>query len=174
MPIHFRSHILPSVFSAIKYLALFVVIYLLVNWWRQPVMPANPNLQLVDYQGLPVDVAAISHRSPVLVYFWGSWCGICAITSPKVNQLHQDGYPVVTIAVKSGDDDTLKRYLNQHGYQFVAVNDSDGQIFADWQGQVTPSFVILHKGKMTQGMTGIQPLWSLKLRLALHRYVPAW
>ncbi|MGO2624779.1 MAG: protein disulfide oxidoreductase, partial [Psychrobacter sp.] len=40
-------------------------------------------------------------------------------------------------------------------------------IFDDWQGQVTPSYVVLKDGEMTQGLTGIQPLWSLKLRLWL-------
>ena len=172
--INFRLSILPTLFGLLKYLLLFVVIYLLVNWWRQPVMPAQPNLHLMDYQGMPVDVSAISQNSPVLVYFWGSWCGVCAVTSPKVSQLHQDGYPVVSIAVKSGDDAELGQYLQQHHYEFSTINDSHGRIFADWQGQVTPSFVILHQGKMTQGMTGIQPLWSLKLRLMLHNYLPAW
>lgn len=167
-------HILPTLFTLLKYLLLFVVIYLLVNWWRQPVMPAHPNLQLVDYQGIPVDVDAISQKSPVLVYFWGSWCTVCAVTSPKINQLHLDGYSVVSIAVKSGSDGELNHYLKQHNYHFTTVNDNDGQIFADWQGQVTPSFAVLHQGKMTQGMTGIQPLWSLKLRLMLHDYLPTW
>lgn len=149
-------------------LLLFVVLYSVLSWWRQPVMPANPNLQLQDYQGQEVDIAALSTDTPVLVYFWGSWCGVCHITSPTINDLAATGaYPVVTVAIKSGDNQTLGQYLQTENLSFTTINDSDGRIFADWQGQVTPSYVIINEGKMTQGLTGIQPAWSLRLRLWL-------
>jgi len=73
----------------------------------------------------------------------------------------------VTIAIKSGSDQDLHSYLNEKSYTFTTINDQNGEIFADWQGQVTPSYIILKDSKMTQGLTGIQPLWSLKLRLWL-------
>lgn len=131
-------------------------------------MPAHPDLRLTDYQGQTVDIAAMSHESPVLVYFWGSWCGVCKITSPTVNSLAQSSpYPVVTIAVQSGGDKELGQYLNAHNFNFTTINDEAGEIFDTWQGQVTPSFVILKDGKMTQGLTGVQPEWSLRLRLWL-------
>ena len=78
-----------------------------------------------------------------------------------------DNYPVVTIAIKSGADQEIQSYLDEHNYSFTTVNDKEGAIFDDWQGQVTPSYVILKDGEMSQGLTGIQPLWSLKLRLWL-------
>lgn len=161
-----------KLFSAIKTLLLygvmFIVIYSVVNWWRQPVMPANPQLNLTDYHAQIVDLAKLSQDKPVLVYFWGTWCPICKTTSPAVNRLSRSSnYPVVTVAVKSGSNQELNGYLSQHNYRFTTINDEDGAIFNDWQGQVTPSFVILKDGKMTQGLTGIQPEWSLKLRLWL-------
>ena len=146
----------------------FVVIYMAINWWRQPVMPANPQLQLTDYQGQSVDLAAMSRDKPTLVYFWGTWCPVCRVTSPTIDKLTAaTNYPVVTIAIKSGSDEELHSYLTEHHYQFTTINDQEGEIFADWQGQVTPSYVVLKNGEMTQGLTGIQPLWSLKLRLWL-------
>ncbi|WP_296190442.1 MULTISPECIES: protein disulfide oxidoreductase [unclassified Psychrobacter] len=146
----------------------FVVIYMAINWWRQPVMPANPQLQLTDYQGQSVDLAAMSRDKPTLVYFWGTWCTVCRVTSPTIDKLAAaNNYPVVTIAIKSGSNQELHSYLTEHHYQFTTINDQVGEIFADWQGQVTPSYVVLKDGEMTQGLTGIQPLWSLKLRLWL-------
>ncbi|ERL55372.1 protein disulfide oxidoreductase [Psychrobacter aquaticus] len=158
-----------SVFKTILlYGLVFAVIYTAINWWRQPVMPANPQLQLTDYQGQTVDLAALSHEQPTLVYFWGTWCSICSITSPTIDKLAAaNNYPVVTIVIKSGSDQALQGYLNENTYDFTTINDQEGLIFADWQGQVTPSYVILKDGEMTQGLTGIQPLWSLKLRLWL-------
>ncbi|ALQ07182.1 MULTISPECIES: protein disulfide oxidoreductase [Pseudoalteromonas] len=154
--------------SVLVYGSIFFVIYTAVNWWRQPVMPANPQLQLTDYKGQNIDLAAMSQDKPTLVYFWGTWCSICSITSPAINELaNENNYPVVSIAIKSGSDQELHNYLNDHGYSFTTVNDQHSEIFTDWQGQVTPSYIILKDNKMTQGLTGIQPLWSLKLRLWL-------
>jgi len=163
-----KQKVLSLVKTVLIYGLMFAVIYTAVNWWRQPVMPANPQLQLTDYQGQMVDLAALSHEQPTLVYFWGTWCSICSFTSPTINKLAAtNNYSVVTIAVQSGSDQDLQSYLNEKGYSFTTVNDQEGLIFDDWQGQVTPSYVILKDGEMTQGLTGIQPLWSLKLRLWL-------
>ena len=154
--------------TILSYLLVFIIIYSVINWWRQPVMPANPQLELTDYQGQSVDINALSQKSPVLVYFWGSWCGVCKHTSPTINTLANEGnYPVVTIAVQSGDNSELGQYLQNKNFSFTTINDEDGAIFANWQGQVTPSYVILKDGEIKQGLTGIQPLWSLKLRLWL-------
>lgn len=154
--------------TTLLYGLIFIVIYTAVNWWRQPVMPANPQLQLTDYQGQSIDLAALSSDQPTLVYFWGTWCPICSVTSPTIDKLAAaNNYPVVTIAIKSGDNQQLQSYLNENNFDFTTINDQEGAIFADWQGQVTPSYVVLKDGQMTQGLTGIQPLWSLKLRLWL-------
>ena len=154
--------------TVLLYALMFIVIYTAINWWRQPVMPASPQLQLTDYQGQSIDLAALSHEQPTLIYFWGTWCSVCQVTSPTINKLAiANNYPVVTIAVQSGTDQELHRYLDESNYGFITINDQQGDIFHDWQGQVTPSYVVLKDGEMTQGLTGIQPLWSLKLRLWL-------
>lgn len=163
-----QKRLLSVLKTVLLYGIVFIVIYTAINWWRQPVMPANPQLQLTDYQGQAVDLAAMSTHQPTLVYFWGTWCPICRTTSPSVNTLAEaNNYPIVTIAIKSGTDQELQSYLTEHDYSFTTVNDQEGEIFADWKGQVTPSYVILKDGEMIQGLTGIQPLWSLKLRLWL-------
>ncbi len=158
--------------NVLLYGVVFLIIYTAINWWRQPIMPANPELQLSDYQDQVVDLAALSQDRPTLIYFWGTWCPVCSITSPTINKLAiADDYPIVTVAIQSGSNQELQRYLNEHDYSFMTVNDEEGEIFDGWQGQVTPSYVILKEGEMTQGLTGIQPLWSLKLRLWLSTHL---
>lgn len=154
--------------SLIVYFIIFIVIYSLVNWWRQPVMPANPTLQFITIDNQSIDLRYLSEQKPVLVYFWGSWCGICRQTSPSVNLLALSAdYPVITIAVNSGNKEEIQQYLIKNQWQFMTVNDIDGQIFANWQGKVTPSYVILQHGEMKQGLTGLHPAWELKLRMWL-------
>ena len=155
------------------YAIVFIAIYSVVNWWRQPTMPAMPFLQFSSIDHQPIDIQKMSHERPVLVYFWGSWCPICRQTSPSVNEIAKtDEFAVVSIAVQSGDNQEVAHYLQQHQWQFVTVNDREGDIFAAWQGQLTPSFVIIKNGKMVQGLTGIHPAWELKLRLRWLAYDP--
>ncbi|OPH39143.1 redoxin family protein [Moraxella equi] len=154
-----------TLLTALTYLVMFVVIYTAVNLWRSPVMPDSPKLVYQNSTGQVVDVVSQSYDTPVLVYFWGSWCGVCRTTSPNVQALHADGRDVLSVAVSSGDDNELLAYMNKHGYDFYTINDQHGAVFGEWGGQVTPSFVILDDGKVAQSFTGIAPLWLLKLRL---------
>lgn len=151
--------------SVIKYFALFIIIYTAVNLWRSPTLPDSPALSYTDRSGQVIDVIQKSHDTPILVYFWGTWCGVCRTTSPAVQALHADGTDVLTVAVSSGTDGELSAYMTRHGYTFTTINDTHGKTFSAWGGQVTPSFVILHDGKIAQGFTGIAPLWLLKARL---------
>lgn len=153
--------------KTVSYLLVFLLAYSVINWWRAPTMPHAPQLSYQDQYANTTDVIAQSYNTPILLYFWGTWCGICSLTTPHIQQLHADGTPIVSIAVKSASTEELSTYLRTHDYTFITINDLDGAIFDAWQGKVTPSFVILKDGKIQQSFTGITPLWLLKLRLHL-------
>lgn len=153
--------------EALKTIALFLIIYTLFNWWRQPTPPDTPVLMLTDTSGQSHDLTAISHNQPILVYFWASWCHICKHTTPSVLSL-AGTHPVMAVAVNSGDDRTVGAFLNQYQRpaQFYLVNDEHGAYFDTWQGQVTPSFAIIKDGKVVQRFVGLQPALLLKARMA--------
>lgn len=141
--------------SLLGYLVVFMVIYGAINWYRRPIMPAD----------FARDLPVIAPKdTPVLVYFWGSWCHICRTTTPKVNELAKT-HPVITVAVASGDKMQVADYMRTHGYGFRVINDPDGALFAKWGGQVTPSYVIIKNGEFEQGFVGLTPLWLLKVRM---------
>lgn len=121
---------------------LFIIIYTAVNYLRRPTPPA----QMPALTTLTGDRVSIEPNAPTLIYFWGTWCHICATTSPSVARLADSGYNVITVAVASGDDDTLKQYLDKKGYHFSVVNDDDGgnlcqiwrrgySLFCDFKGR---------------------------------------
>lgn len=153
--------------TIVSYLVIFLLIYGVINWWRAPTMPQTPQLLYQDRHANTTDVITQSHDTPILLYFWGTWCSVCTLTTPHIQTLHSDGAPIVSIAVKSASTAELSTYLTTHNYTFITINDLDGAIFNAWQGKVTPSFVILKDGKVQQSFTGITPLWLLKLRLYL-------
>lgn len=148
----------------LKYLLIFIVVYGAINYWRQATMPETPILHVQDIDHNSLDLIQLSHEQAVMIYFWGSWCHVCQHSTPNIQQLARET-PVITIAVQSGNDAEIRQYLQQYGYRFTTINDEDGILFQQWQGKVTPSYLILKDGKMQQSFVGLQPLWLLKLRM---------
>lgn len=108
-----------------------------------------------------------------MIYFWGSWCGICSLTSPAVDDIARD-YPdqVATVALSSGDRIAVQQYLTEKQYQFATVNDPQGQISRHWGVRVTPSIFYLNPaGEITLVSTGINSEWGMRLRLWLVQYL---
>ena len=132
------------------------------------IVAARPSMGKTTFAMNLVENAAMLQDKPVLIYFWGTWCPVCRQTSPSVQKIAQTSdYPVVSIAVSSGSNQDIQQYMQQKGLSFTTVNDQEGELFRNWQGQVTPSYAIIKDGNMVQGFTGIQPAWVLRLRLGL-------
>lgn len=156
---------LKSVFQA---LLVFAVAAFVMDWWRKPSEPAQAALlPLTMLDGSRHILADISRERTAVVYFWGSWCGICRYTSPAVEDLRRDGIPVASIALSSGSDAEIARYMKQRGLNFPAVNDADGQIARQWDVAVTPTVILVKQGKMVHHTTGISSYWGLRSRIWL-------
>ncbi|MDN8599797.1 protein disulfide oxidoreductase [Citrobacter sp. S2-9] len=147
-------------------LALLVVVTLLVDAWRAPQVPPSFDstpLQTVD--GETVTLAKLSDEKPVLLYFWASWCGVCRFTTPDVARLHQEGVNVMTIALRSGSEADVSRWLTRKNVTFPVINDASGEISRRWEISVTPTLVIVSKGEVVSTTSGWTSYWGMKLRL---------
>lgn len=147
-------------------LALLVVVTGLVDAWRAPQVPPSFDstpLQTVD--GETVTLAKLSEEKPVLLYFWASWCGVCRFTTPDVARLHQEGVNVMTIALRSGSEADVSRWLTRKNVTFPVINDASGEISRRWKISVTPTLVIVSKGEVVSTTSGWTSYWGMKLRL---------
>ncbi|MDA8480559.1 protein disulfide oxidoreductase [Citrobacter sp. Awk 4] len=147
-------------------LALLTVVTVLVDAWRAPQVPPtfdSTPLQTVD--GETVTLARLSEENPVLLYFWASWCGVCRFTTPDVARLHQDGVNVMTIALRSGSEAEVSRWLTRKNVTFPVINDASGEISRRWEISVTPTLVIVSKGEVVSTTSGWTSYWGMKLRL---------
>jgi thiol-disulfide isomerase/thioredoxin len=147
-------------------LALTAAVVLVVDTLRSPTISSQQLSQpLHTLDGKGVDLAALSQDKPLLVYIWATWCSICRHTTPGIEQRVKDGDNVLTIALRSGDDASLERWLARRRLSMPVVNDSTGRLAAAWQVGVTPTLLVVSKGKVVSSTTGWTSGPGIQLRL---------
>ncbi|MEZ9370331.1 MULTISPECIES: thioredoxin domain-containing protein [unclassified Shewanella] len=156
-----------KIFGWLKQIVILIVFVMVITglmdlWRGKDIQHDNlPELQGVTLKGERVDVLAISQDKPVLVYFWGSWCPICRTVSPAVETMSAY-YPVISVAMASGNNHEIQAYLDDKGYSFEVINDQQSELSNDWSVQVAPTIMVFNKGKLTSyttGMTSVVGLW---------------
>ncbi len=145
----------------------FLVLSFIVDTWRTKDIDgqALPSLTGMTIYNESVDLKALSFEQPVLIYFWGTWCPVCSIVSPSVDTISQY-YPTYSIAMQSGDNETLKAYMSEEEYQFTVVNDDKNRIASSLRVQVTPLIMVIHQGELVNYTTGYVSLFGLWWRIA--------
>jgi len=122
-------------------LLIFFVVSLLINYFRQPTtfneLP-NETLTSIDKKEISLDKYK---TKPLIIYFWGTWCPACKQQSPNINALAKE-YQVLSVAVKSGNDDEIKAYMNSKNLSFEAINDQNGELTKKFGVSQFPTLLI--------------------------------
>ncbi len=106
---------------------------------------------------------------PMLLYFFAEWCPICKLQNPVIDKIADD-YPVVGIAMQSGDAEKIRRYLQQRGLNIPVVNDPSGRISRAYGVNGVPAaFVIGSDGEIRYSTRGYATEAGLRSRLWLAR-----
>lgn len=107
---------------------------------------------------------------PGLIYFWAEWCRICAMMQAPVGAVLND-FPGVTVALRSGDADEVKDYLDKKALNWPAVIDKDGLIGDRFGIRGVPAVFILNpEGEIVFTSVGYSTEWGLRFRL----WLAAW
>ena len=140
-----------------------------IGYYQQRDIPAHdlPPLSGSSLDGKPLDLQKLATNGPVLVYFWATWCGYCRVVSPAITDLAAE-HQVITVALQSGSDEEVQRYLQRHRLDFPTLNDPAGSYSAPWGVRVTPTIVIVNSaGEASWVTSGTTSKLGLQLRLAL-------
>lgn len=141
-------------------------VLLVIDWWRAPVTPPSfESMSLQTLEGQMVTLEMLSAERPLLVYFWASWCGVCRFNTPDIADLYDEGNNVMTIALRSGNNDEVMSGLRRKGYHFPVVNDPLGMISQHFQISVTPTLLVIYRGRIVSTTSGWTSYWGIKLRL---------
>ena len=159
-----------GVMGLLKDIGLIFFLVIVVNfgidiYHAKSIFPGvAPQLIEQSVQGDHIDIIKMSQKKPVLVYFWGIWCPVCTRVSPYVNFMAQY-YPVVSVALTSGDTSRVKQYLTAKKYNIETINDPKGLISRRWSVFATPTIFVVNKGKITSATTGFTTPMGMWIRL---------
>ncbi len=97
--------------------------------------------QLID--GTYFETNKIKEK-PLLVHFWALWCPTCKLEASNIQALSKK-YEVLTIAVKSGSDEALNKYMFENEYDFKVINDTHGNWAEEFKIEAFPTTFIYDK-----------------------------
>lgn len=148
---------------------LFVVVVAGIRAWQQRdmVSGAAPALNGTTLAGSAYTLPSRPEH-PLLVHFWATWCSICRTEQGNIAAIAHDHPDTITVAMQSGAQQEVVRYMGEQGIAFPVVNDRDGRISAAWGVHAVPaSFIIAPDGRIRFVEVGYTTEFGLRLRLWL-------
>jgi thiol-disulfide isomerase/thioredoxin len=82
-------------------------------------------LRLKEFRLINNSLYTVDRSRPIVIHFWATWCPVCKVEASNIDLLSKK-YQIITIAVNSGSDYEIKKYLDEHGLSYRVVNDKDG------------------------------------------------
>lgn len=158
---------------------LLVMLFAIASYLQRDMINGQaPNLTAMTINQHPFDLATLASTStkPTLVYFWGSWCSACKVTSPMVNSVASSSdYQVISIAVASGSDDDIAQYMQLNQLSFKVINEAElpqvtnqPSLSQQWGANAFPAIYIIDENQHIRFITsGVTTSWGLRLRLWL-------
>ncbi len=149
-------------------LFLILVLMLGLEWYltRDAARGPAPEMEVTLIDGTPFALTELQ-GGPAVVYFWATWCPVCRVERGAVDALVSD-YPVVTVAMQSGDAQAVSAYLADAGLDWRVVLDEYGEIAQRWGVVGVPAmFIIDSGGEIAFVARGYTSGIGLRLRLWL-------
>lgn len=152
-----------------RWLAEFILILIIITaarlWMQRDIVSGTaPNVSAVTLTGQHFDLYQDKNR-PILVHFWASWCPVCKLEQSNIQNMSQD-YPVITIAMQSGNDDEVMQFMKEENLTFNVINDELGIISQRYNIRGVPvSFIVGKDNKISFVEVGYTTEPGLKLRM---------
>lgn len=147
-------------------LLLIMVLSWVINYFRQPdTSDQLPDLRLTTIE--QQTLSAQANQQPTVLHFWATWCPTCKLEAPNLESI-QDQAHVITVAVNSGDDQTLQQFMQERGYTYPVVNDPKGALAKQFNVEAFPTtFIYDSNGTLRFVEVGYSTTVGLKARLAI-------
>lgn len=88
----------------------------------------------------------VPNDKPLMLHFWATWCPTCKAEADNIERLSHY-YNVVTVAINSGTDYEIQKYLNENSLTFKVINDKDSGLAQNFNIHSFPTTFIYDKEK---------------------------
>lgn len=124
----------------IKEILLFVVVMTIVanlmSFYRSTTLVKQP--LAINYE--------FKEKEPILIHFWATWCPTCKVEASNIQSISKE-YEVLTIAVNSGSNKDIKKYMQEEGLDFRFINDKSSLFAKEFNISAYPTTFIYDKDK---------------------------
>ena len=150
-------------------LALLAVV-LAAHFWQTRHLPTGTlpdvTLQLLNGERLHLsEWRARYPGQPVALHIWAEWCPICRTEESSVTRIQTD-WPVLTVAMQSGQAHQVQRVLRQRGLPWTTAIDTDGALARSLGVHAVPALLVLDaNGQLRAASIGYTSEMGMRLRL---------
>ncbi len=161
-----------SYFSWIKELIAVVIIVVVVtnvaSFLRKPELQTQnlPQFELISIEKEKISSNNFKDK-PLLIHFWATWCPACKLEASNIQSISKD-WQVITVAVNSGSDEELKKFMKERGLTYTVINDTEGEFAQSFSVSAFPTtFIYDGDGEISYSDVGYTSTLGLKLRMWL-------
>ncbi|MGD8547782.1 MAG: protein disulfide oxidoreductase [Thiohalophilus sp.] len=125
-----------------------------------------PTFSAETVEGMVFDSNDMRGKSYIL-HFWASWCPICRFEQDAIQELSGD-YPLIGVAMQSGDREKVSAYMREHKLTFTTLLDEQGQLAQQFGVKGVPTTLLINsQGEVAFSEIGYTSEWGLRLRMWL-------
>ena len=114
-----------------------------ISYFRKPKLDSltlpHFNVKLIDNKLFVPQI-----DKPIMIHFWAIWCPTCRTEAPNIQTVSQK-YEVLSVAVKSGNNEKLREYMQKNGLNFRVLNDKTGKWAKEFKIKAFPTTFIYNK-----------------------------
>lgn len=119
-------------------------------------------LQAINVELLNNENYSYPSGKPILIHFWATWCPTCKLEASNIQTISEH-FDVLSIAVNSGTNSEIQKYMNDNDLNYKVLNDKSGFFAQEFKVAVYPTTFIYDKDKnlifSEVGFTSTLGLW---------------
>ncbi len=133
-----------------EFITIVLVVFLasnVIGYFRSSSVQVDGNLEALKsaltISGQKVG-SLIKPDKPLVINFWGTWCPVCAREVYNISSLSKSkDFTLITVAVNSGSDEEIKKYMQEKGIDFTVVNDKNDALANRFKITTYPTTVFI-------------------------------
>lgn len=107
-----------------------------------------PNFKLKDLNQAQVELSSFKNKSPIVLFFWTTWCPYCLKALKNLNQilpeLNKEG--ITVLPINAGEPEAMvAEFARKNGYAFRIFLDSDSEVSDAYHINGVPAYFIVDK-----------------------------